>query len=103
MRTAEATADGVVHTLSPRELQVLELAAQGMTNGEIAAQLMVALSTVKTHINHICRKLDVTNRTSAAAKARRLVGWLTYTVEWPRSSTLYPPFDGCACAHQVLH
>ncbi len=75
VRTAKAAADGVVHTLSPRELKVLEMVAQGMTNDEIAAQLMVALSTVKTHINHICRKLGVTNRTSAAAKARRL-GWL---------------------------
>jgi LuxR family maltose regulon positive regulatory protein len=75
VRIKKPAADGVVHTLSPRELRVLELVAQGMTNSEIAAQLTVALSTVKTHINHICRKLCVTNRTSAAAKARRL-GWL---------------------------
>jgi LuxR family maltose regulon positive regulatory protein len=61
-----------VPVLSPRELEVLDLAAQGLTNEEIALRLTVALSTVKTHINHICRKLEVPNRTAAAAKARRL-------------------------------
>jgi LuxR family transcriptional regulator, maltose regulon positive regulatory protein len=71
----KATADSAVHTLSSREFRVLEMAAQGMTNSEIAVELMIAVSTVKTHINHICRKLNVPNRTSAAAKARRL-GWL---------------------------
>lgn len=73
---ANSASQRSVYPLSPCELKVLEMVAQGMTNGEIAAQLMVALSTVKTHINHICRKLDVPNRTSAVAKARRL-GWLS--------------------------
>jgi LuxR family maltose regulon positive regulatory protein len=74
-RPEKAAANSALYTLSSRELKVLEMVAQGMTNGEIAAHLMIALSTVKTHINHICRKLGVTNRTSAVAKARRL-GWL---------------------------
>ncbi len=66
----------VVLALSPRELEVLALAAQGMTNAEIAGRLTIGLSTVKTHMNQICRKLDVPNRTSAVAQARRL-GWLS--------------------------
>ena len=75
VQAKKATEDATVHALSARELKVLEMVAQGMTNDEIAARLMVALSTVKSHMNHICRKLDVPNRTAAAAKARRL-GWL---------------------------
>ena len=56
----------------PTRAAGLDLAAQGLTNEEIAVRLTVALSTVKTHINHICRKLEVPNRTAAAAKARHL-------------------------------
>jgi LuxR family maltose regulon positive regulatory protein len=58
--------------LSERELQVLRLAAQGLTNAEIAAELVIAHSTVKTHINRIYSKLDVSNRTQAVVRARQL-------------------------------
>ena len=58
--------------LSERELQVLQLIASGLSNHEIALRLVVAKSTVKTHINHIYRKLAVTNRTQAVARARKL-------------------------------
>ena len=61
-----------IPALSQRELEVLDLVAQGMTNQEIAARLTVALSTVKTHLNNICSKLDAPNRTAAVAVARRL-------------------------------
>lgn len=67
-----AGADGAAVILSPRELQVLDLVDQGLTNEEIAQRLVVALSTVKTHLNHICVKLDARNRMAAAAKARHL-------------------------------
>ncbi len=56
--------------LSDRELEVLRLIADGLTNNEIAEQLTVAVSTVKTHINNLYRKLDVTSRTRAIARAR---------------------------------
>lgn len=58
--------------LSERERQVLQLIAIGLSNREIASRLVIANSTVKTHVNHIFRKLVVTNRTQAVARAREL-------------------------------
>lgn len=62
----------LVEPLSPRELTVLRLIAEGLSNQEIAAQLVVALSTVKKHINNIYSKLDARSRTQAIARARAL-------------------------------
>jgi LuxR family maltose regulon positive regulatory protein len=64
--------DMLVEPLSQRELEVLHLMALGNTNQEIAQQLIVAPGTVKAHTASIYRKLDVTNRTEAAARARQL-------------------------------
>jgi LuxR family maltose regulon positive regulatory protein len=64
--------DDLAEPLSPRELEVLLLIAQGSTNKEIAQQLFIAPGTVKAHTSNIYRKLDVTNRTEAAARARQL-------------------------------
>ena len=58
--------------LSKRELEVLNLLAQGFSNKEIAARLFVSLSTVKTHNQNIFVKLDVKRRTQAVEKAKRL-------------------------------
>jgi NarL family two-component system response regulator LiaR len=57
--------------LSSRELDVLKLVARGMTNDEIAKQLMISQSTVGVHVNHILEKLELTNRTQAALFALR--------------------------------
>ncbi|MCB1246550.1 MAG: response regulator transcription factor [Acidimicrobiia bacterium] len=56
-------------TLSTRELEVLELVADGLANKEIARQIHVSEATVKTHLVHIFTKLDVGTRTAAVAAA----------------------------------
>lgn len=53
--------------LSEREGEVMELIAQGATNGEIALQLFISEKTVKNHVNRIFAKLQVSNRGSAVA------------------------------------
>ena len=58
--------------LSGREREVLGLLAHGSSNAEIANQLYVSTETVKTHVAHVLRKLDVPNRSSAVEKATRL-------------------------------
>jgi LuxR family maltose regulon positive regulatory protein len=62
----------LIEPLSDRELEVLRLAADGLSNREIAGQLCLAQSTVKSHLNTIFRKLDAKNRTQAVAQARQL-------------------------------
>ena len=68
-----------------RQLEVVELIAQGMTNSQIARQLVLTPGTVANHIEHILRRLDVPNRAAAATwlahERPRLVG---------RSSTNIP-------------
>jgi len=63
---------GVIEPLSSRELEVLRLAAAGLSNTEIARRLFIGAGTVKTHIHHICGKLCARNRTEAAMRAREL-------------------------------
>jgi LuxR family maltose regulon positive regulatory protein len=65
-------AEGLVETLTPRELQVLALLGQHLSNKEIAQELVVSPETVKTHTLNIYRKLDVRGRGQAAARAREL-------------------------------
>lgn len=64
--------------LSPREREVLQLLAQGLTNREIARRLTVSISTIKIHVEHILAKLEVSDRTQAAVRAIEL-GLLQYT------------------------
>jgi LuxR family transcriptional regulator, maltose regulon positive regulatory protein len=63
--------ENLVEPLSEREMEVLRLLAEGRSNREIAAELTLALGTVKKHINTIFGKLGVSNRTEAALKARQ--------------------------------
>ncbi|MBK8025071.1 MAG: hypothetical protein IPK19_27610 [Chloroflexi bacterium] len=58
--------------LSDRELEVLALVADGLTNREIADRLFIGVSTVKKHIQHIYAKLDAKTRTGAVMRARDL-------------------------------
>jgi LuxR family maltose regulon positive regulatory protein len=62
----------LIEPLTPREREVLQLMATGQSNPEIAAQLVIAVTTVKTHVKNIYGKLQVTNRFQAAARAQDL-------------------------------
>lgn len=57
--------------LSQRELEVLKLVVEGLSNQEIADKLILSVETVKTHMRHIMEKLAVSDRTQAAVKAMR--------------------------------
>ena len=65
-------AQPLIELLSQRELKVLQLIAQGLSNREISQQLFLALSTVKGHNRIIFGKLQVQRRTEAVARAREL-------------------------------
>jgi len=67
-RTPSNTPPGLSE-LTPRELEVFSLLATGMTNGEIAAQLIVGETTVKTHVTRILMKLGVRDRVHAVVLA----------------------------------
>jgi DNA-binding NarL/FixJ family response regulator len=72
-----ADAGDAKEELSPREMEVLELASHGATNKEIADKLYISVGTVKNHIHSILEKLHLKNRTQIAAYARmrKLTGW----------------------------
>ena len=57
--------------LTPREVEVLQLLAQGLENAEIAERLVITEATVRTHVSHITGKLHVVSRTQAALYALR--------------------------------
>ncbi|WP_433713117.1 helix-turn-helix domain-containing protein [Nocardia sp. CA-084685] len=56
-------------SLTPTERSVVELAASGLTNPEIAARLFISRGTVKTHLAHVHAKLGIANRTELARLA----------------------------------
>lgn len=58
--------------ISKRELEVLQLMQQGLSNKEIADTLFVSLNTIKTHTSNLFDKLEVSRRTQAIVKAKEL-------------------------------
>jgi LuxR family maltose regulon positive regulatory protein len=65
-------AERMIEPLSDRELEIVQLIAEGLTNREIAARLFLSLNTVKVHNRNIYGKLNVHSRTQALARSRRL-------------------------------
>jgi LuxR family maltose regulon positive regulatory protein len=65
-------AQGLIEPLSAREIEVLGLIAAGLSNREIAAELVITTGTVKWHANNIFGKLQVKRRTEAVARAQEL-------------------------------
>jgi two-component system, NarL family, response regulator LiaR len=69
--TQPATLPPTADPLTEREVEVLRLVAQGLTNDEIAQSLYLSERTVRTHVSHILDKLHLANRTQAALYALR--------------------------------
>ncbi|MDX6476261.1 MAG: hypothetical protein QOH95_1772, partial [Gaiellaceae bacterium] len=68
---AKAAENGAAAALlTPRELEILRLASDGLSNSEMAKQLWVTDQTIKFHLSNIYRKLEVGNRTGASRWAR---------------------------------
>lgn len=70
--TSSKPDDRLLEQFSKRELEVLSLLGHGYTNKEIAQLLTLSPNTVKTHLNNLYTKLEVNNRTQAAAEAKLL-------------------------------
>jgi len=58
----DAVRPKLLETLSPRELEILEYIARGMSNAEIADELVISLATVKTHVRNVLQKLELRDR-----------------------------------------
>jgi DNA-binding CsgD family transcriptional regulator len=58
-------------SLTPTEVEVVRLAARGLTNPAIGEQLFISAGTVKTHLSHVFAKLGIANRSELAAQAVR--------------------------------
>jgi LuxR family maltose regulon positive regulatory protein len=71
-KNVKSAAAGLSEPLTEREQEVLQLLASGKSNRQISSELFVSVGTIKTHVNHLYRKLDAHSRTQAIARAREL-------------------------------
>ncbi len=71
-RQAEGEILAPVEPLSQQEIRVLKLLVAGLSNGEIASELVVSTNTIKTHVKNIYRKLDITSREEARMVVKEL-------------------------------
>lgn len=67
---AQANPDATTDVLTPREIEILELIEQGLTNQQIASRLSLTLHTVKNHVHNLLSKLGVTSRSEAVTVFR---------------------------------
>jgi DNA-binding CsgD family transcriptional regulator len=72
-RTPDVTAEDVAGLVSPRELDILRLAASGYDNDAIAAQLFLSVRTVERHLQNVYAKLGLSGRTARTAAVARLL------------------------------
>lgn len=89
---AAESSDEAPNPLSPRELEVLELVADGLSNKEVAARLGLALSTIKNHVHNLLTKIDVGCRREAVRWAYER-GFIDCYLPW-RTSVTGSPADG---------
>lgn len=61
-------------SLTPTELQIVALVAEGLTNPQVAARMYISRGTVKVHLEHVFQKLEVRSRSELTAVAVRRVG-----------------------------
>ncbi|MFA6747898.1 MAG: response regulator transcription factor, partial [Aminobacterium sp.] len=61
-----------LYELTPREKEILYWLAQGLSNSEVAAKMVLSEKTVKNHVSHVLKKLDLRDRTQAAILAWRI-------------------------------
>lgn len=71
-RETASSGEGQVEPLSPQEIRVLRLMAEGRSNPEIAEALVVSVNTIKTQVQSIYRKLNINSRKEARDVAREL-------------------------------
>jgi LuxR family maltose regulon positive regulatory protein len=69
---APAEFPGLIEMLTSREMDVLRLLEENITNQEIARRLVLSNETIKVHLKHIFQKLEVTDRRQAVRRAREL-------------------------------
>jgi len=82
------------HRLTPREVQIAELVAQGLTNQKIGAALWITENSVKQALKRMFRKLGVSSRAEMVAQlySRQYLGWLSTSeqVTWPQTEPMMP-------------
>jgi len=74
--SGKPTKEESVDVLSQREMEVLKLAARGLSNQDIAEELCLSMRTIQGHLGHIFNKLQVSSRTEAVIRALK-EGWVT--------------------------
>jgi len=85
---AEGTMAATLPRLTERELEIVGLIDDGLSNKEIAARLSIGVSTVKNHVHHILEKLRVRRRSEAAACVRGSVVWRARRLEHGASTSV---------------